>query len=82
MLMVFEITAFKHVARTSVNSDENTFYRQSACSQTVLRFHICLREMLSNSLSLGLIGYYDESAALLISAVFLTLEHVDSPKLV
>ena len=76
------MTAFEHVARTSLNSDQNTFYRQSTCCQTALRFHICLREMLSNSLSLGLIEYYDESAAFFISAVFLTFEHVESLKLV
>ena len=50
------------------------------CYQTVLRFHICLKEMFSNLIFLGLMENFDESAAVLISAVIVTSEHVDSPK--
>ena len=82
MLRVLEIMAFKQVAGTSLNSDENTFYRQSTCYETVLRFYIFLKETFSNSIFLSLMEYYDESAAVLISAVFLTREHFDSPNVV
>ena len=36
--------------------------------------------MFSNSICLGLIENEDESAAVLISGVFVTGEHADSPK--
>ena len=72
MLSFFEIMGFKHVAGTSLNSDENTFYRQSTYSQTVLRFHIRLREMFSKSICLDIMQNYNESAAVLISAVFVS----------
>ena len=82
MLRVLEIMAFKHVPGTSVNSDKNTFYRKLKCYQRVLRFYICLKEMLSNSICLGIMEYSDESTAILISAVFRTHKHVDAPKVV
>ena len=50
------------------------------CYQTVLRFHIWLKETFSNSVCLALIENEDESAAVLVLAVFITREHVDSPK--
>ena len=81
MLRSFEIITFKHVGGTSPNFLENTFYRQSTCYQTVLGFHICLKETFPNSISLGLMEYSDRSAAVFISAVFLTREHVHSTKL-
>ena len=76
--MVFEIMAFKHVAGTSLNSNENIFCRQSTYYQTVLRFHIFLKEMFSDSICLGIMENSGESAAVLISAVFVTHQHVDS----
>ena len=76
----FEIMAFKHVAGISLNSDEQISEQQSTCYQTVLGFHIWLKPMFSNSISIGIIKNYGQSAAVLISAVFLTREHVDSPK--
>ena len=57
MLRAFDIMAFKHVAGSSLNSDENTFYRQSKCYQAVLRFHICVKQTFSNSICLGLMEY-------------------------
>ena len=48
MLRAFDIMALKHVAGTSLNSDDNTFYRQSKCYQAVLRFHICVKQTFSN----------------------------------
>ena len=78
MPRVFEIMAFKHVAGTSLNSDENTFYRQSTYYQTVLRFHICLKEIFANSVCLSIMENYDKRAALLLSTVFVTHQHVDS----
>ena len=80
MLRVFEIMAFKHVAGISLNSYKNTCDWQSTCYQTVLSFHISLKEMFSNSICLGIMGNYCESAAVLISAVSVTPEHLDSPK--
>ena len=70
--------AFKHVAGTSLNSDKNTVYWQSTCYQTVLRFHISLKGTFSNSICLGLIAYQDESAAVMISAMFVNHQHFDS----
>ena len=72
--------AFKHVWGISLNYDENTCELQLMCYQTVLRFNIWLKEMFCNSTCLGLIENYDESAAMLISAVIFTSENVDSPK--
>ena len=72
--------AFQHVSGISLNSEENTFERQSTCYQTVLRFDIWLKEMFSNSASLRLTENSDESADVFISAVFVTGEHVDSPQ--
>ena len=80
MLTVFEIIAFENVAGISLTSDKQTCERQSTCFQTVKGFHIWLKEMFCNSVSLGIMENYDESAAMLISAVFLTREDVDSPK--
>ena len=72
--------AIEHVAQISLNYDENTCDRETRSYQTVLRFHIWLKEMFPNSIYLGLIENYDESAAALISAVFGTHKLVDSPK--
>ena len=80
MLSVFEIMAFKHVAGTYLNSDENTFYRKSTYYPTVLRFHICLREMFSSLICLDIMKNSNESAAVMISAVFVTHQHVVSRK--
>ena len=40
MFAVFEIMALEHVARNSVNYDENTCVRQSTRYQVVLRFKV------------------------------------------
>ena len=80
MFRVFETVAFEYVPGNFLNYDENTCYRESTCYQTVLRFHIWLKQMFSNSVCLGLMENSDESAAVMISAVFVTREHVDSPK--
>ena len=80
MLRVFEIMAFEHIAGISLNYDKNTCDRQSTCYQTVLRFYIWLKEMFSNSICLGLTEDHGESVAVLISAVFVTREHLDWPK--
>ena len=47
-------------------------------SQTILRLYIWLKK--ENSISLGLIENQDERAAMLISAVFVTREHINSRK--
>ena len=78
MFRGFLIMAFKQGAGISLNSDKNTFYQQSTCYQTVLRFHICLKVIFSNSVCLGIMQTYDKRAAILISAVFVTHHHVDS----
>ena len=72
--------AFEHVAGICLNYDENTFQRQSTCYQAVLRFHIWLKVMFSNSMFRGLLENYDESASELILPVFVNSEHIDSPK--
>ena len=74
------IMTFEHVSEISLNYDENACERKSRCYQKVLRFHIRLKGMLSNSICLGLMENKDESAAVLISAVFLTSEAFDSEK--
>ena len=80
MFRGFQIVAFKQGAGISLNSDKNTFYRQSTYYQTVLRFHIYLKEIFSNSISLDIMENYEKRAAVLIKAVFLTHQHVDSWK--
>ena len=54
MFMVFETMAFEHLSGISLNYDENISERQSSCCQTVLRIHISLKVMFSNSVCLGL----------------------------
>ena len=80
MIRVFEVMAFEQVSWISLNYDENTFERQSTYYERVLRFHIWFKEIFSGSSCLGLMENLDESAAVPISAAFLTPEHVDSPK--
>ena len=70
--------AFKHVAGTSLNSDENTFYRESTCYQTVLEFHTWLKRMFSNRICLGIMENHHENAVVMISEVFVTHQHGDS----
>ena len=72
--------AFEHVAGISLNDDENTFQPESTCYQAVLRFYIWIKEMFSNSIICGLMENYDESAAVLILPVFVSREHIESPK--
>ena len=80
MFIVFEIMAFEHIWGISLNSEENTWERQSTCYQTVLRIHIRLKELFFNLICLGLMENWDESATMLISAVIVAREHVESPK--
>ena len=80
MLRVFEIIAFKHVVGISLNSAEQTCDRQSTCYQTILRFHNWVKEIYSNSICLGIMEDHDQNAAAMISAVFVTHQHVDSWK--
>ena len=56
----------------------NTCYRQSMCSQTVLRYQIRLRQTFSNSIYLELMEKQDNSGAVLISAVFETRKSFDN----
>ena len=72
--------AFEHVSGICLIYDENTSKLESTCYQTVLRFHISLKELFSNSFCLGLVETQDERSAVLVSAVTVTLEHVHSPK--
>ena len=81
MLSVVDIITFKHVAGISLNSHKETCDQQSRCYQTVLGFHTWLKEMFFNSVCLGIMKNYDESAAVLILAVFVTDQHVDSWKI-
>ena len=70
--------AFKYVPGASLNSDNNAFFQESTCYQTVLRFHICLKKTFSYSICHGFIEYQNESAAVLILAVFVNHQDVDS----
>ena len=72
--------AFEHVAGISLNYDKQICERQSTCYQKVLRFHIWLKAIFSDWRFFGLTKKLDESAAVLISAVFFTREHVHSPQ--
>ena len=72
--------AFEHGAGISLNYDKNTCDQQSTCFQTVLMFQIWLTEMFSNLICPSLMESYGESAAVVVSAVFATREHVDSAK--
>ena len=81
MFRVFQIMAFEHVSGISLNYDKQTCERQSTCCQTVLRSQIWLKEMFSNSICIGLMENLAESAAVLILAVFVTRQHVDSPEM-
>ena len=72
--------AFEHFSRISLNYDKNTRERESMCYETVLIFHIWLKEIFSNSICLGSVENKDEGAAVLILAVIVTGEHVDSQK--
>ena len=53
MFRVFEIMVFEHDDGISFYYDNNTCDWQSMCYQTVLRFHIWLKEMFSNDIYLG-----------------------------
>ena len=50
MFSVFETVAFEHVSGISLNIDKNTCEPQSMCYETVLRFNIWIKEMVSNSI--------------------------------
>ena len=71
---------FEPVGGTYLNYDENACDRQSTCYQTVLSFQIWLREMFSDLICPGLMESSNKSAAVHITAVFGTREHVDSRK--
>ena len=73
--------AFHHVSRIFLNYDENIWERQSTCYQTVLKFNTSQKEIFSNWICLDLMEIDDVSTVVLISAVIVTREHVDSPKL-
>ena len=80
MFRDFKIMAFQHVSGICRNYDKNILERQSTYYQTVLKFHISHKEMFSNSVYLGLMKNYDESAGALISAVIFSRENLDSRK--
>ena len=50
------------------------------CYQIVMKFNISQKEIFCNWICFGLMEIYDVSAAVLISAVIVTREHVESPK--
>ena len=54
MFRVYNMMLFEYIVEISLNYDENTCDRQSTCYQTVLGFHIWLKEMFSKSICLGL----------------------------
>ena len=54
MFRIFEIMAFEHVAGIALNYDDNTCDWQSTIYQTVLRFHVSLKQIFLNLICLGL----------------------------
>ena len=62
------------------SNDENTCDWQSTCYQTVLTFRISLTEISPNPMWVGSMEISDESASMVVSAVFNTREHVDPRK--
>ena len=54
MFRIFEIMAFEHVGGIALNYDENTCDRQSTIYQTLLRFHLGLKQIFLNLICLGL----------------------------
>ena len=67
---VFEIKAFEVAAENSAYCGRNTCHWQSMCQQTVLRFMIRIKQSFPNLIYWKFIGKKDNSAALLLSAVF------------
>ena len=53
--------------------EENTCHRQSLCSETILRFHISLRETFSKSFLLIMMKKFEKGAVMQISQLFGTL---------
>ena len=80
MFRLFEIMPFQQVSWISLNYHENSCERQSTCYQTVLRFDIWLKQVFSNSIYLGSMEIDDQKVDVVISAVIITPEQVDSPK--
>ena len=60
------------------SNDENTCDQHSTCYETVLRFQISLTERFSNSICLASMENCNKRAAMVVSAVFNTREHLDS----
>ena len=78
---IFEVIAFEAVTGIFLNYDKNASDRQSTCYETLVRFHIWLRDMFSNVICLGLMESHHKSAVLQVSAVFGTSEHVHSRRM-
>ena len=78
MFSLSQIIAFEIVSRISLIYDENTSDGQAKCYQTVLTFPIWVTEIFSNSIFPRLMENWDKSAAVQVSAVLATREHVDS----
>ena len=74
---VFQIIAFELTVGYSRNLEQDTWYGQSMCEQTPLRFHVTLGETFSKSTSLRMMKKHDKSTLMEISQVFVTLSHVD-----
>ena len=68
--------AFEIVAVNSEYCYRNTRHRQLMFEQTVLKFHIRLKQTFCNSIYLELTRKEGNTAAVLISAVFGTRYHV------
>ena len=72
-VLLLKITAFELGTKNSQNPEQDTFYWQSMCYETSLRFNISLREIFFKSSSLRVMKKYDESALMPILQVFGTL---------
>ena len=77
VFVVSDIVAFDLVSVKSHYYEENTYHRQSMCSQAVPRFQISLTEIFSNSILLRVIEKHDETSLVQITAVFGTVWYVD-----
>ena len=64
--LVLKIIAIDLVTTNSHNLEQDSCHWQSICYKTPLRFNMSLREIFSESCSLGVMRKYDESALMQI----------------
>ena len=81
LFFVVEIMAVERVGNFSSSNDENTCDLHSTCYQTFLKFQISLTQIFSNSMCVESVESSNKRAAMVVSVVFNTREHIDSRRL-